>query len=82
MDNLGAILGTLLGIALVAAVGVRGAILLSIIPGLAAVGAIVYAIRAAKLPRVAERRPIRTHVRPVLTGSSADCWAAQCRPSS
>lgn len=41
MDNLGAILGPLLGIALVALAGLRGAILLSIIPGLLAVGAIV-----------------------------------------
>jgi MFS family permease len=68
MDNLGAILGPLLGIALVAAVGVRGAILLSIIPGLLAVGAIVYAIRAAKLPQTRERQPIRIQVRPVLRG--------------
>ena len=68
MDNLGAIIGPLLGIALVAAVGIRDAILLSIVPGLLAVGAIVYAIRAAKLPRVAERRPIRIQVRPVLRG--------------
>lgn len=68
MDNLGAIIGPLLGIALVALVGVRDAILLSVIPGLLAVGAIVYAIRAAKLPRAAERRPIRIQVRPVLRG--------------
>jgi MFS family permease len=68
MDNLGAILGPLLGIVLVALVGVRGAILLSIIPGLLAVGAILYAIRAAKLPKVRERQPIRIQVRPVLTG--------------
>jgi len=68
MDNLGAILGPLIGIVLVAAVGVRGAMLLSIIPGLLAVGAIVYAIRAAKLPRVRERTPIRIQVRPVLRG--------------
>jgi MFS family permease len=68
MDNLGAILGPLLGIALVAAVGVRGAILLSIIPGLLAVAAIVYAIRAAKLPTTRDRRPIRIQVRPVLRG--------------
>ena len=53
MDNLGAIIGPLLGIALVAAVGVRSAIVLSIIPGLLAVAAIVYAIRAAKLPEAA-----------------------------
>jgi MFS family permease len=68
MDNLGAILGPLLGIALVAAAGVRGAILLSIIPGLLAVGAIVYAIRAAKLPKVGERQPIRIQFRPVVKG--------------
>ena len=67
MDNLGAILGPLLGIALVATVGVRSAILLSIIPGLLAVAAIVYAIRAAKLPKIRERQPIRIHVRPVAT---------------
>lgn len=68
MDNLGAIIGPLLGIALVALVGVRDAILLSVIPGLLAVAAIVYAIRAAKLPRAAGRRPIRIQVRPVLRG--------------
>lgn len=68
MDNLGAILGPLLGIALVAAVGVRGAILLSIIPGLLAVGAIVYAIRRARLPKTRERQPIRIQVRPVMQG--------------
>jgi MFS family permease len=69
MDNLGAIIGPLLGIALVALVGVRDAILLSIVPGLLAVGAIVYAIRAAKLPRTAARQPIRFAVRPVLQGA-------------
>jgi MFS family permease len=68
MDNLGAIIGPLLGIALVALVGVRDAILLSVVPGLLAVGAIVYAIRAANPPQVAERRPIRIQVRPVLQG--------------
>src|SRR4051794_9087469 len=50
MDNLGAIIGPLLGIALVALVGVRGAILLSVIPGLLAAGAIVYAIRHTAKP--------------------------------
>ena len=67
-DNLGAILGPLLGIGLVALAGVRGAMLLSIIPGLLAVGAIVYAIRAAKLPKTTERQPIRIQVRAVLQG--------------
>jgi MFS family permease len=42
--------------------------LLSIIPGLLAVGAILYAIRAAKLPRIKERQPIRIQVRPVMRG--------------
>ena len=45
MDNLGAIGGPLLALGLVALVGVRTAILLSIIPGLLAVAAILYAIR-------------------------------------
>src|SRR5829696_2555361 len=45
MDNLGAILGPLLAIGLVAMVGVRGAILLSIVPGLLAAAAVVYAVR-------------------------------------
>ena len=40
MDNLGAIIGPLLAIALVASVGVRSAIALSVIPGLLAVAAI------------------------------------------
>lgn len=44
MDNLGAILGPLLALGLVALVGVRGAIALSVIPGLLAAAAIVYAL--------------------------------------
>jgi MFS family permease len=68
MDNLGAIGGPLLALALVALIGVREAILLSIIPGLLAALAIVYAIRHA--PKLAERErvPIRLRVRPVLEG--------------
>jgi len=68
MDNLGAILGPLLGLALVAAVGVRSAIVWSTIPGLLAAAAIVYAIRATAQPTARERRPIRLQVRPVLHG--------------
>ena len=45
MDNLGAVGGPLLALALVAIVGVRTAIVLSVIPGLLAVAAILYAIR-------------------------------------
>ena len=66
MDNLGAIGGPLLALALVALTSVRTAILLSIIPGLLATLAIIYAIRhLAKVER-RERTPVRTLIRPVL----------------
>ena len=68
MDNLGAIIGPLLAIALVGLVGVRTAILLSIVPGLLAVAAILYAIRQIAQPAERERRPLRLHLRPVLRG--------------
>jgi MFS family permease len=69
MDNLGAVGGPLLALALVSVVGVRTAILLSVIPGLLAVAAIVYAIRHTLRPtEQAERRPVRIHVRPLLRG--------------
>jgi MFS family permease len=68
MDNAGAIGGPLLALALVSLVGVREAILLSVVPGLLAALAIFVAIRAA--PRLAqhERRPLRIRVWPVLHG--------------
>ena len=68
MDNLGAVGGPLLALALVALVGTRWAITLSVIPGLLAVLAILYAIR--KAPKLADRprRPLRFQVRPVLKG--------------
>lgn len=68
MDNLGAIVGPLLALGLVGLVGVRTAILLSVIPGLLAVAAIVYAIRHTARPRQQERQPIRIKIRPVLQG--------------
>src|SRR3954471_7037029 len=68
MDNLGAIGGPLLALGLVGLVGVRTAILLSIIPGLLAVAAILYAIRHTAAAGEREHRPIRLHVRPVLHG--------------
>ena len=68
MDNLGAIIGPLLAIALVASVGVRSAIALSVIPGLLAVVAIAYAARRIRASRSTERRPIRLQIRPVLQG--------------
>ena len=68
MDNLGAIGGPLLALALVALVGVRTAILLSIIPGLLAVAAILYAIRNTPRPTERDRRPLTVKVRPILRG--------------
>lgn len=68
MDNLGAIGGPLIALALVGTIGVRSAILLSIIPGLLAALAIVYAIRHAPQLTHRERQPIRLRVRPVLRG--------------
>ena len=68
MDNLGAVGGPLLALALVAAVGTRAAIMLSVIPGLLAVLAILYAIRHTARPHEQERRPLRLQVRPVLRG--------------
>ncbi len=68
MDNLGAIGGPLLALALVAAVGIRTAILLSVVPGLLAAGAILIAVKAAPKLESHERRPLRLRVRPVLRG--------------
>lgn len=68
MDNLGAIVGPLLALGLVSLLSIRSAILVSVIPGLLAAVAIVYAIRQAKLPKVTERKRLRFQVRPVLRG--------------
>jgi MFS family permease len=68
MDNLGAIGGPLLALLLVGLVGTRTAILLSVVPGLLAALAIVYAIRKAPRAERRERQPIRLRVRPVLAG--------------
>jgi hypothetical protein len=68
MDNLGAIAGPLLALALVNLVGTRTAIFLSIIPGLLAALAIVYAIRHARRAEQRERQPLRLRIRPLLTG--------------
>ena len=69
MDNLGAIVGPLLALLLVSLVGVRRAILLSIVPGLLAAVAILYAARHTTRAASRERRPIRLRIRPVLSGS-------------
>lgn len=76
MDNLGAIAGPLLALGLVAAFSVRTAILLSVIPGLLAAAAIVFAIRQAKIPSKQERRKLRFQVRPVLRGQLGRLMAA------
>ena len=77
MDNLGAVFGPLLALGLVAVVGVRWAIGLSVIPGLLAALAIVYAIRAAPKAEPRERQPIRASPAAGSSGSiSAGCWAA------
>ena len=68
MDNLGAIFGPLLALGLVASIGVRWAIGLSVIPGLLAAGAIVYAIRHTPKPTTRDRVPLQFRVRPVLQG--------------
>jgi MFS family permease len=68
MDNLGAIAGPLLALVLVGLVGVRTAIALSIIPGLLAAAAIVYAIHHTPRAEKRERQPLRLRVRPVLVG--------------
>jgi MFS family permease len=69
MDNFGAIVGPLIALILVSVVGVRQAILLSIVPGLLAALAIVYAARRVARPLTREHRPIRLQVRPVLKGT-------------
>ena len=68
MDNLGAIAGPLLAIGLVAAFGTRWAIGLSVIPGVLAAFAIVYAIRKTPKPQTRERTAIRLKITPVLNG--------------
>lgn len=66
MDNLGAIGGPILALALVAAFSVRTAILLSIVPGLLATLAILYAIGRLPTQERRERQPIALRVRPVI----------------
>jgi MFS family permease len=68
MDNLGAIAGPLLALALVALVGVRHAILLSFVPGFLAATAILVAIKATPRLEKHERPPLRLRIRPVLGG--------------
>lgn len=69
MDNLGALGGPLLALGLIAVVGVPTAILLSVIPGLLAAGAIIYAVRHTPRLSVREHQPIRLRIRPVMRGT-------------
>ncbi|MGW9030362.1 MFS transporter [Streptomyces sp. NPDC055722] len=68
MDNLGAIFGPLLALGLVAWIGVQWAIGLSVIPGLLAAAAIVYAIRKTPRPTSRDKVPLKVRIRPVLKG--------------
>jgi MFS family permease len=65
MDNLGAIGGPLLALALLAVFSVRTTILISIVPGLLAALAIIYAIRQTPRATSREHVPLRLRVRPV-----------------
>jgi MFS family permease len=76
MDNLGAVGGPLLALGLVAALGVRTAILVSVIPGVLAAMAIVYAIRRTARPTTRTRQRIQFRVRPLLRGSLGRLLAA------
>ena len=68
MDNLGAIAGPLLALGLVVLVGVRNAMLFSVIPGLMAAIAILYAIRQIPRPKTRESQPLRVRIRSVMRG--------------
>ncbi len=68
MDNAGAVVGPLLALGLVALIGVRKAILVSVIPGLLAAAAIVFAVRHIAKPRERHTAPVRIVVRPLLHG--------------
>lgn len=67
MDNAGAVIGPIVAAILVATIGIRPAIIVSVIPGLLAAAAIVYAIRHIRPERQVERRPLRIRIRPLLT---------------
>jgi predicted MFS family arabinose efflux permease len=69
MDNLGAVIGPILALGLVAAVGLREAILLSVIQGPLAAGAIVYAVRHLEKPKERHTAPVRIVVRPLMHGT-------------
>ncbi|MEU7728442.1 MFS transporter [Streptomyces sp. NPDC040724] len=76
MDNLGAIFGPLLALGLAAWLGVSWAIGLSVIPGLLAAAAIVYAIRRTPRPASQVKVPLKIRIKPVLQGDLGRLMAA------
>ena len=75
MDNLGAILGPLAAIGLIATIGTRWAIAVSVVPGLLATVAILYAIGHTPKPTPQPKRALRFQIRPVLTGRLRSLFA-------
>ena len=84
MDNLGAVIGPVLALVLVALVGLREAIVLSVIPGLLAAAAIVYAVRHLERPKERHTSPVRLVVRPLLHGALGRLFVGVCssRPAT
>lgn len=80
MDNLGPIVGPLPGARAGLLFSVRTAILVSVIPGLLAALAIVYAIRQAKLPEVTERKSSASRSTPSYAESSGGSWPTSRPP--
>lgn len=89
MDNLGAVLGPLLAMALAGMLGVRWAIGLSLIPGLMAAGAICYALKQGHQAGNEPAASVRLRLRAVLfvlwggcsapsPWSSAARWRRRC----
>ena len=76
MDNAGAVVGPLLAIGLVAAIGIRPAIVVSVVPGLLAAVAIVFAIRHLERPLPRQAAPVRFVARPLLRGRLGRLLAA------
>ena len=74
-DNLGAIAGPLLAFPLIALIGVRSAMMVSIVPGLFAALAMFAAVRRVRRQTARERRRIRLQVRPVLRGGLGRLFA-------
>lgn len=76
MDNLGAIGGPLLALALVSVLPLRTAVLLSVVPGLLAAASIAYAIRHLPGLERRERQPLRLGLGLVRRGSLGRLTAA------